>query len=208
VAQTWLPVTQYLERITGYKIHFATAKDIPTFEEVLAEGGYDIAYMNPYHYTVYSRRPGYKAFTKARDKKIKGIIVVRKDSNIKNLSDLENSTLAFPSSLAFAASMLPGAVLIEHKIKFTSQYINSHNLVYRNVRHANYPAGGGILRTFKAIEKSVQDKLRILYTTEGYTPHVFAAHPPLSPEIVEKIQQALISLDQIAAGKSILKKIK
>ncbi len=208
VARTWLPVTQYLERVTGYKIDFATAKNIPTFEKVLSAGGYDFAYMNPYHYTVYNQSPGYKAFAKARDKKIKGILVVRADSEIKSLSDLQNSTLAFPSPLAFAASMLPRAALVKQKIAFQPIYVNSHDSVYRNVVQGNYPAGGGVLRTFKAIEKSIKDQLRILHTTESFTPHAFAAHQDVPVAVVEKIQQALIDLDGDANGKTILKKIK
>jgi len=208
VAQSWLPLTQYLERTTGYTIRFATAKNIPTFEKVLSEGGYDFAYMNPYHYTVYSRSSGYQAFAKARDKKIKGIFVVRQDSQIKSLSDLNNSTLAFPSPLAFAASMLPRATLAKQNIVFTPKYVNSHDSVYRNVVQGNYPAGGGVLRTFRAIEKSVQDQLRILHTTDGYTPHAFASLSAVPAEVVEKIQAALIALEGDADNGFILKKIK
>ncbi len=208
VAQSWLPLTQYLERTTGYSIRFATAKNIPAFEKQLSEGGYDFAYMNPYHYTIYSRSSGYQAFAKARDKKIKGIFVVRKDSDIKSLSDLNTKTLAFPSSLAFAASMLPQAILANQNIRFTPQYVNSHDSVYRNVAQGNYPAGGGVLRTFRAIEKSVHDKLHILHTTEGYTPHAFASHPAVATEIVTKVQQALIALENKEENTIILKKIK
>ena len=62
LAGLWTPILTYLSRKTGYAIHFKTARDIPTFERRLAAGDYDLAYMNPYHYTVFSRRPGYRVF--------------------------------------------------------------------------------------------------------------------------------------------------
>jgi phosphonate transport system substrate-binding protein len=59
LARLWTPICNYLSQQTGYRFVFKTAKDIPTFENRLAAGEYDIAYMNPYHYTVFSIDPGY-----------------------------------------------------------------------------------------------------------------------------------------------------
>lgn len=68
---------------------FETAKDIPTFEQRLAKGAYDFAYMSPYTYTVLHRsRAGYTAFAKEKDKKLTGIIVVRRDSEYQDIKDL------------------------------------------------------------------------------------------------------------------------
>jgi len=80
LARVWTPILQHLSQETGMKIKFSTAKDIPTFEKRLAEGEYDFAYMNPYHFTVFNEQPGYKAMAHQSDKRIKGIVVVRKDS--------------------------------------------------------------------------------------------------------------------------------
>jgi len=104
--------------------------------------------------------------------------------------------------------MLPRAILTKQNISFTPHYVNSHDSVYRNVVHDHYQAGGGVIRTFSAIEKNVQDQLRILYTTEGFTPHAFAAHPGVPAEAVLKIQQALINLEGDADGEAIFKKLK
>ena len=58
LAELWTPICEFLGRKTGNHYVFKTAKDIPTFEDRLASGDYDIAYMNPYHYTVFSKVPG------------------------------------------------------------------------------------------------------------------------------------------------------
>ena len=109
LAKTWIPILKYIHKKTGYRLKFKTARTIPVFERRLKKAAYDFSYMNPYHYTVFHASAGYDAFGKAKNKRIKGIIVVRKDSPYKSISELNNKKLAFPSPGAFAATILPQA---------------------------------------------------------------------------------------------------
>jgi phosphonate transport system substrate-binding protein len=149
LASLWGPIFEHIQQKTGITVRFATAPNIPIFEKRLEAGEYDFAYMNPYHYVVFSKAPGYRALNKARDKKIKGIIVVRKDSKLNNLKDLNNNALAFPAPAAFAASILTRSAISAVGAEFTPKYVNSHDSVYCAVAKGIYPAGGGVLRTFK-----------------------------------------------------------
>ncbi|PKG37921.1 phosphate/phosphite/phosphonate ABC transporter substrate-binding protein [Psychromonas sp. Urea-02u-13] len=203
----WQPIVNSVEQQTGLTIHFATAPTIPIFEQRLAKGEYDIAYMNPYHYVVFNQTVGYQAIAKARDKKIKGIIVVPKNSKVTELQDLQNSTLAFPAPAAFAATIIPQSDLANQGINYSPKYVSSHDSVYRTVAKGIYPAGGGVMRTFKSVAPEVRAQLRILWTTEGYTPHAIAVHPRVDKLEVEKIQQALVLVEQSPEGKQLLKKI-
>jgi len=208
LARLWSPILEHISRQSGLKIRFATAPDIPTFEKRLAAGKYDFAYMNPYHYVVFHKAPGYRALNKAQNKRIKGIIVVAKDSKISKLKGLNNSTLAFPAPAAFAASILTRSDLAQDNVTFTAKYVSSHDSVYRTVAKGIYPAGGGVIRTFKNITPEIRHQLRILWTTKGYTPHAIAAHPRIKPSDARKVQQALINMVQQPAGKKLLENIK
>lgn len=208
LAKTWAPILKYLGEQTGYKFQFATAKDIPAFEELLNKGRYDFAYMNPYHYVVYHKQSGYEAFAKARDKQIHGIFVVHKDSPYQNLADLKGQKLAFPSPGAFAASILPRAELARQGIDFSPVYVSSHDSVYRNIAAKYFIAGGGVVRTYKALVPEVRDQLRILYQTTGYTPHAFAAHPKVAADVVKKVRMALENLETGDTGKLLLDALK
>ncbi|WP_028863928.1 phosphate/phosphite/phosphonate ABC transporter substrate-binding protein [Psychromonas aquimarina] len=208
LAQLWNPIFEEISRKSGIKIDFATAPDIPTFEKRLAAGEYDIAYMNPYHYVVFNKSVGYQALAKARDKSIKGIIVVAKNSEIKTLNDLENSTLAFPAPAAFAASILTQSDLASDQVTFTAKYVSSHDSVYRTVAKGIYPAGGGVVRTFKNVAPEIREQLRILWTTKGYTPHAIAVHPRVKAENSQKIQQVLTTMEEHATGRKLLNNIK
>jgi phosphonate transport system substrate-binding protein len=208
LARLWSPLLDYLNRQSGLKIQFATAKDIPTFERQLNAGEYDFAYMNPYHFTVFNKHPGYQAVARARDKKIKGIIVVRKDSPVQSIQDLNNMTLAFPAPAAFAASILPRSELVSRVVNFQPRYVSSHDSVYRAVAKEIFPAGGGVIRTFKNVDREIRDQLRVLWTSQGFTPHAIAAHPDISAETVSLVQSALVTMEQSAEGKALLEGIK
>jgi len=165
-ARTWGPVLKYLTEETGYAFKLKTAKNIPTFEERLLNADADFSYMNPYHYTIFHEKAEYQALAKAKDKRIKGIIVVHKDSNITSIEDLKNKDLAFPSPAAFAASILPRGYLKQQNISMTPYYVSSHDSVYKNVAKNRYVAGGGVMRTFKNTRKKIRDQLKILWTTD------------------------------------------
>lgn len=207
LASKWGPIFKYLNDRTGHQITFATAKDIPSFELRLLEGQYDMAYMNPYHFTVFNQKPGYQAFAKQKDKQIKGIIVVPKDSPIDELSELNTKVLAFPSPAAFAASVLPRAKLEQDGIKVTPSYVSSHDSVYIGVSKGFFIAGGGVYRTFGNADPEVTEQLRVLWETPGYTPHAFASNPNLDPTVVNDIQQAMLSMNTDPEGKKLLKSI-
>lgn len=207
LAKKWGPILKYLSNQTGYNFVFRTAKDIPEFEKRVLNGEYDVAYMNPYHYTVFHQKPGYNAFAKQKDKKIRGILVVRNDSEITELSQLQETTLAFPSPAAFAASVIPRSSLTLQDISFEPKYVSSHDSVYLNVSKSLFTAGGGIERTFNNTTPAVREQLRILWKTPGYTPHAFATHPDMSKDMVNAISQALLSLNDNEKGQALLSSI-
>tara|TARA_Y100001956_G_scaffold81838_1_gene100641 strand:- start:711 stop:1514 length:804 start_codon:yes stop_codon:yes gene_type:complete len=196
LASLWDPILEQISEQTGHTIVFSTASDIPTFEQRLREGEYDFSYMNPYHYSVFSQTPGYRAMAKAKDKLIKGIIVVRKDSGINSVEQLQDQTLAFPSPAAFAASILTRDYLHQSGVSFTPSYVSSHDSVYLSVAKGFYPAGGGILRTFNSLPEETKELLTPIWQTEGYTPHAIAAHPRVPREIVAAVSQALFALNE------------
>ena len=74
-------------------------------------------------------------------------------------------------------------------IRFEPSYVSSHDSVYLAVYRGLYLAGGGVMRTFLNAPPEVRDQLRILWTTEGYTPHAVAALPSVAPRNLEKLRQ-------------------
>lgn len=194
MVERWQPLIQYISEYSGLNIEFQTAKDIPTFENNLAEGKYDIAYMNPYHFVAFSDAVGYKALARQKNKAIKGIIVTRKDSDITSLEDLNGTEMAFPAPAAFAATIITQAELRKRNISFIPRYVKSHDSVYLAVKKGFFQSGGGILRTLDAVPDDVNEALTVLWESNGYTPHALATHPNMAQNHREAILKALIAI--------------
>lgn len=207
LASQWTPILAYLGRETGVELAFRTAPDIPEFERRVAAGKYDLAYMNPYHYAVFSRDPGYRGFARERGKQLRGILVVRRDSPITEVAQLDGATLAFPAPAAFAASLLVQANLSALGIAFEPRYVSSHDSVYRSVALGLYPAGGGIERTFASVDPEVSQALRILWRSAGFTPHAFAAHPRVDSAVVQSLTTAMEHMTDSEEGNALLKAV-
>ena len=208
LAKKWVPLINLLNRVTGYSIIFSTAPDIPTFENRLQAGEYDLAYMNPYHYTVYHDSPGYNAFARQSNKKIKGILVARADAEIQDISDLNHKIIAFPAPAAFAATLLSRSHLDNLSITYTPKFVASHDSVYRAVYAGFADAGGGIYRTLFSMDDDIRSKLKVIWESNGFTPHAFASHKRLDASIVSNIQDGLVNMSDSAEGKLILNKLK
>lgn len=204
LARLWVPLLRQVGEQTGDQLRFKTAPSIPVFAQRLAASEYDFAYMNPHHYTVFHRKPGYVAFAKKQDTRLAGIVVVAADAPYRDLSELAGATVAFPAPGAFAASILIRAYFRSLGIPIVPSYVSSHDSVYSSVAKGLYPAGGGVERTFRNLDPEISTQLRVLWTTDGYTPHAFAAHPTVPIEVVKRLQSALSDLDKDAEGRGLL----
>ena len=204
LARVSVPLLNVLRSKSDLQLRFATAPDLPTFERRLAAGEYDFAYMDPYHYTVFHQHPGYQVFAKEKDRLLRGIVVVRQDAPYQELADLHGQTLVFPAPAAFAATLLARTEFARLGIAITPRFVTSHDSVYLNVARDFHPAGGGIVRTFERLQPEIRDRLRILWTTQAFPPSAFAAHPRIPVAVVERLQQAMLHLDDDAAGRAAL----
>ncbi len=207
LAEIWAPVLAWLSERSGVNLRFATAKDSADFASRLGRGTYDFCYVNPHQYTLLHEKPGYQAMAREKDRRLKGILVTRKNSGIKSLKDLEGATLVFSSPTSFAASILTQAELRKQGIGFTPRYVNSHESVFLNVEKGLFPAGGGTTRTLEMADAPVRDNLSVLWTTQGYTPHAIASHARVPASVVKKVQAAMLAMNDDPAARPLLEKI-
>ncbi len=207
LAKRWTPIMQYLSEKSGVTLQFRTAKDIPTFQQQMREGVYDLAYINPYNYLQDHKGLGYNAFAREKDGKLFGVLVVKKDAPIQTVEQLNSQTVAFPTAAAIASTWLPLGMLKDKGVQVTPQYVNSMDSVYRSVAKGLFPAGGGEMRTFGMIDAEVRNELRILWTSEALPPFAFEAHPRVPKAVVAKVQKAMNEMENDAQGISLLKGI-
>ena len=204
----WAPVLQELERRTGHTFELRGSKNISAFEKQFMEGEFDFAYMNPYHFIKASKQQGYLPLVRDTEKRLRGILVVRKDAEINDVTQLEGKAIAFPSPNALGASLMMRALLTEEfKLGFEPRYVKSHDSVYLNVVLGRTAAGGGVGRTLAKQPAEVRDQLRVLYTTPAVSSHPFTAHPRVPDAVRDQVQDALIAMGNDESEQQLLAKI-
>lgn len=198
IHRRWSALAAHLSGVIGREVRIATAPDIPRFEACLAAGAYDLAYMNPYHYVVFHDLVGYRAIARRSWPPLRGILVVRADSDIRTREDLAGARVAFPSLGAFGASVIQRAELRALGVRIEPHYVKSHASVYLTVSRGYFAAGGGVMRTFNAMDEDIRASLRVIYTSDDYTPHAIAAHPRLSPDLSARLADAMADATNVA----------
>ncbi len=195
IFRDWTPVLKEVSRLTGLDLKLKTYASIPEFETAFLSGEPDFAYMNSYHAVMAKKAAGYTPILRDDATRLTGILVVRKDSPITRVQELEGATLAFPSPNAFGASLYIRALLTEeYKINFKPEYVTTHSNVYRHVVTGRVPAGGAIRKTLAEETPELQAQLRVLYETPSTYSHPIAAHPRVPAQAREAVLQAFLTL--------------
>lgn len=204
----WAPLISHLEKNTDYQFSLKIYSERHQFEKDIRNGSVDFYFGNPLYGIVGRDLHGYMPVVRSGNKKLKGIVVVRNDSPIEKIEDLENEKIVFPGETAFAASLLVRYMLEARGIPVKGDYVKGHDNVYRNVLNGKYIAGGGIYRTLEREPEVLKQQLRVIYETRGVCPHPLMAHPDLPEAVIENVQNAILQLDETKRGKQLLKKIK
>lgn len=205
--RNWQPFVERLSKEIGADIRLTVYETIFQYEADVMKGEPDFVFMNPYLVVAAKKTQGYIPLL--RDKSpLVGILVVRKDSPLRSVKDLDSADIAFPTPNAFAASLYMRALLIEkEKIRFTPRYVMTHSNVYRNVIIGKTAAGGGVNKSLNKEKEEMKAQLRILYETPGSAPHPLCAHPRVPIKIRDAVVDAVLRLAADNKNHGLLEKI-
>lgn len=204
----WRPILDEMEKRTGYKFILSGAATIPAFERDLAQGEYDLAYINPYQVVKVRERQGYQPLVRDVGRDLYGIVVVPRNSPIQTIKKLRGRELVFPAPNALAATLLVRAELSDrYGIEVVPNYVLSHSSVYLNVALEEAVAGGGVQKTLSQQSDELQDRLKVLYKTAAVPSHPIVAHRRVPEAVRQQLQDVMLMLAHDAAGRELLSKV-
>lgn len=205
IHKIWHPILAELEQRTGLHFELSGSPTIPHFEDELMSGNFDFAYMNPYQTMLASESEGYIPLVRDVGRTLHGVLVVRKNSGIQTVEELNNKMVAFPSPNAFGASLQMRQELSDKfLINVEPVYVNTHDSVYLNVAIGQTAAGGGVQNTFNNQKPEIRHMLRVIHSTTPVTPHPLAAHPSVPKVIRDQVRNALLAIGESDSGKQML----
>lgn len=194
----------------AFRLKLETSRDYAAFEEKLAAGKFQLAIPNPYQ-TLESEAHGYRIIAKmGDDERFRGIIIVRRDSPLKSISDLAGAPISFPASTALAATMMPRMLLHEHGLgagAIDARYVGSQESAIMNVLLGKTVAAGTWPPPWEALLRRRPELARYLEVRWQTAPlvnnglvvrkDVPAAHASL-------VESIILHLHESARGRAIL----
>ena len=205
IFNAWAPLLRRLGEDVGVELKLLHYESIPHFEADFLAGAADLIYLNPYHLVMARKAAGYEPLLSDAKTLLSGILVVRKDSPLQRLQDLDGHKAAFPAPNAFGASLyLRGLLQQRHGVRLQPVFRGTHSNVYRHVLLGAVAAGGGVRRTLEREPASVQEGLRIIHETPPSPPHPIAAHPRVPEALRAALQDAFIALGDSVSGRTLL----
>ncbi|VAW60340.1 hypothetical protein MNBD_GAMMA11-2579 [hydrothermal vent metagenome] len=208
VHRDWAPLLSVLEQKTGYRFLLVPADSFNFFETKLLKGKVDFAYANPYQTLLAHREQAYIPLIRDDKRRLTGILVVRKDSPLRQVKDVEGQKIAFASPNAFAVSLYMRALLSEkEKVSFIADYVGTHSNAYRQVLLGRAAASGGIYRTLHKERAEVQESLRVIYEIPSTITHAVISHPSVPEKVRNSVQQALLELAMNEEGQRLLDRV-
>lgn len=190
------PLTDYLTKAIGRRVALTLSPDMTAAIDAVAKDDVDLAYLTPVAYVRAHEKGNAKLIVKVITNHLDYFhlqIVVRNDSNIKQVSDLAGKSFAFgdPAAVMQQAMVVNAGMPLD---KLGSRgYLGHYDNVVRSVLNRDYDAA--ILPDSKA-RKWEKQGIRVIYSSPQLPTFNISASSKLDPAVFLKLQAALINLNE------------
>lgn len=210
--EIYQPMVDYINaHLKGGQLRLEASRNYRAYNEKLFHSHFDFALPNPYQ-TVTSLKHGYTVFGKmADDENFRGIILVRKDSSIRKVSDLKGKSVSYPAPTALAATIMPQWYLHEHGLNInqdiTNHYVGSQESSIMNVYLGKTDAASTWPPPWQAFIKErpeVADKVMVKWETPHLVNNGLVVKESVPENILQQVGNIIFHLQDTPKGKTIL----
>lgn len=221
------PFAEYLSKKLDREVNVTLATDYSTIVEAMASGKVDLGIMPPSAYVQARKQDAAKALLSSQlvkynvetglpeegelSSSFKGEILVRADSDMKELADLKGKKIATLSPNSASGYIYPIVELREAGIDtnkdVTLTVVNDLPSEITAVLNGQQDAafvfqGARNVFASKFADNDLFKDLRVLYLTEGNIPNdAIAVQPSMDEALQEKIKEAFLAMPEDEAGK-------
>lgn len=114
IKKRFAPLTEHLHEVLGIEVEAFSASDYAGIITAMAHKHIDFAYFGPKSYTEATEKAGAQALVMELNKQgqpgYTGIIIVRKDSDMKKLSDIQGKVFAFTDPNSTSGYLVPNVL--------------------------------------------------------------------------------------------------
>lgn len=209
---SYQPLMDYLNKnIPGVQFVLEASRDYSIFEEKYKNRKPEFILPNPWQ-TLGAIQSGYSVIAMAGDPAdFKGVIIVRKDSGIKEPTDLKGKKVSYPSPTALAACILPQYYLHTHGVDVTKDitnlYVGSQESSIMNVYLKTTAAGATWPQPWRDFQKTHPKEaaeLMTIWETESLVNNSVMVLDDVPDSIKIQVENILVQLNQTEEGNQIL----
>lgn len=190
------PLTRYLSDKLGRPVSLKLSPNMGAAIKEVANNQVDLAYLTPVAYLKAHAQGGAKIVAKTVTKgkaSFQLMIVVKKDSPFKTVSDLKGKSFAFGDKKALLqrAAVVGAGINMEDFSDY--KFIGHYDNIARAVLNGDFDAG--ILKDTMAYQWEGKG-LRILAASPDLPPYNIAAKADIDDDTLAKLKDAFLSLDK------------
>ena len=200
----YAPLLEYLAKETGEKMSLVVPKDFEGVKTAAKNGQMDMGFVNPLLYVQIKKMVDIEPLALSSEVKsgtrLRGIIIVRKDSGISKLQDLKGKKLVFvdkdsPAGYLFQMLLLNKAGFDTAKDITVLPFAKKHENVTQAVLNRTADAGGIREDELEKVKDKIDiSQIRILGYTDYFPNWPVFAMGKLKPELTARIKAALLKL--------------
>jgi len=207
------PLTEYLSKKMGEPVILEIAKDYQIHIDKTGKDELDIAFIGPAPYVkmveLYGKKPLLARLEINGKPTFQGIIIIKKESSLRNLTDLKGKRFVFGDPESTMGHLVPRFVLLNAGVRVedlaSHMFLSNHNDIALGVLMGDYDAGAVKEDVFFKFEKR---GLKELARTPEISEHVFVTRSTLQPQKVRALQEALYHLKDNEEGRKVLSTVR
>jgi phosphonate transport system substrate-binding protein len=214
-AKLFLPLSRYLEQKLGVPVSMEMSPDFNAFPSNLKQRRYDLVHLNPFDYISAYDDLAYEALVQNEEfgeATIRGAIYVRKDSGIRQLTELKGKKILFGGGPRAMMSYIVPTYLLRQagltKKDYEEVYaINPPNAVLATyLQHADAAGAGEVVRRLPVVTSKIDVRQLELIAVSRPLPHLpWAVRQEMPAELKQKLKRLLVDLKYSEEGRNILK---
>jgi phosphonate transport system substrate-binding protein len=215
-------------RKTGLKIKTYVASDYTALIESMRGGSVHFAWLASFGFVLAEKHAGAKVLLKSvRHGKpyFYSAIITRKDKPYRKIQDLKGKNIAWVDPASASGYIVPKASLLNDGIDadqfFKKQiFAGGHDTVVLGVINGSVDAGAtftneetgetGAWTMLTAAKPEFKEKIQVVYVSKPIPNDTFSTTEKFAaarPDVVEKIKQAVLTLDKDEEGKAALRNL-
>ncbi|MGZ4958365.1 MAG: phosphate/phosphite/phosphonate ABC transporter substrate-binding protein [Methylomonas sp.] len=212
LAQAYQPLMDYLNRhLTGVQLELEASRNYADYEEKFRQREPEFLLPNPWQ-SLEAMKVGYTVIAMAGESAdFKGLFIVRKDSGIREPSDLKGKAVSYPAATAVAACIMPQWYLHGHGIDvmrdIDNRYVGSQESSIMNAYLKQTAAGVTWPPPWRTFQKDYPEQaaaLEVVWETPPLINNSVMVRNDVPDAIANTVREALLRLGGLSEGAAIL----